>query len=73
MLHKIAFTLVIAGSLNWLAFAVFNWDIGLLFGGPEAIISKVIYVLVGLSAIYLVISHKKDCKNCMGKEGPAVK
>ena len=57
-LHSIAYVLLWIGGLNWLVFAMFNWDVGHLFGGMEAGISKVIYVLVGLSAIYLLATHK---------------
>jgi len=63
-LHATSFILVIVGGLNWLLVGLFAWDIGAIFGGQSNIISRIVYVLVGLSAIYLVISHKKDCKNC---------
>ncbi|KKS44095.1 hypothetical protein A2567_01265 [Candidatus Azambacteria bacterium RIFOXYD1_FULL_42_11] len=64
ILHVIAFILVIIGGLNWL------W-IGLLGGGGVgdflgASLARAIYVLVGLSAVYLVVFHKKDCKMCGG-------
>lgn len=64
-LHMIAFILVIVGGINWLLLAVTGWEIGSLFGGMTAPISQLVYVLVGLSAIYLVITHKKSCKDCM--------
>ena len=63
-LHKIAFLLLVVGGLNWAALALFNWEIGLLFGGQMAAVSKVIYVLVGLSAIYEAATHFKNCKEC---------
>ena len=63
-LHIVAFILVIVGGLNWLLVGIFGWDIGILFGGQGAMVSKLIYILVGLSAIYLLLSHKKDCKHC---------
>lgn len=63
-LHGIAFVLVIVGGLNWLLVGLFNWDIGQIFGGQGALISKIVYILVGLSAVYLLVSHKKDCKHC---------
>lgn len=68
-LHMIAFVLVIVGALNWLFVGVAGWDIGQLFGGMDAMISKVIYVLVGLSGIYLAVMHKKDCKACESHSG----
>ena len=63
-LHKITWILVIVGGLNWLVFALFNWDVGQLFGGMDATISKIIYVLVGLSALVELFSHKETCKAC---------
>ena len=63
-IHKIAFLLLVVGGLNWAALALFNWEIGLLFGGQMAAVSKVIYVLVGLSAVYEAFMHMKSCKEC---------
>ena len=64
-LHYIAFTLLIVGGLNWLLVGIVKWDVGmLLFGSQEHVISRIIYVLVGLSAIWLFVGHKKDCRNC---------
>ncbi len=63
-LHSVAFILVIIGGINWLLVGLISWDIGAIFGGQDNIISRIVYVLVGLSAIYLVATHKKDCKNC---------
>lgn len=68
-LHKIAFLLVIIGGLNWLLLALIGWEIGQLFGGMDALISRVVYVAVGLSALYLLFSHKKDCRMCMSSGG----
>ena len=57
-MSKIAFWLLVIGGLNWLLVGLFGWDIGELFGGQTAIISRVVYVLVGLSAI-LVAAKKR--------------
>jgi len=61
-LHVITFILVIIGALNWLLVA-FNWNVVAMLG-PS--IAMVVYVLVGLSAIYQIFTHKSYCKNCMG-------
>lgn len=63
-MHKVTFLLLIIGGLNWLLLGVFGWEIGMLFGGSMAIVSRLIYVLVGLSAIYEIATHKKTCKLC---------
>lgn len=68
-LHILAFALVIIGGLNWLLVGLFGWDVGELFGGMDAAVSKIIYVLVGLSALWLAINHKKDCRHCGGSSG----
>ena len=65
-LHKVAFLLLIVGGLNWLVLALTGWEVGQIFGGQGAGISRVIYVLVGLSAVYELVVHKKSCKECGG-------
>jgi len=62
--HMIAFILLVVGGLNWGILAVTGWEVGQLFGGMDALISKIIYILVGLSAIYLAATHKGSCKMC---------
>ncbi|MBI2636800.1 MAG: DUF378 domain-containing protein [Parcubacteria group bacterium] len=63
-LHMVAYLLVVIGALNWGILALTGWEVGQLFGGMEAAVSKVIYVLVGLSGLLLLFTHKKDCKLC---------
>ena len=63
-LHKLTFILLIIGGLNWLLVGAISWDIGQLLGGMGALIPRIIYVLVGLSAIYEIVSHKNLCKMC---------
>lgn len=60
----VTWLLLIIGGLNWLLVGLFKWDIGMLFGGQMAMVSRVIYVLVGLSAIVELVSHKSCCKKC---------
>lgn len=64
-LHYVTFTLLIIGGLNWLALGLFGWEIGMIFGGFENIISKIIYILVGASAIVEIATHKSNCRMCM--------
>lgn len=59
-----AFVLLVVGGLNWLLWGLFGWEIGQLFGGLEAMVSRVIYVLVGLAAIYEAATHKANCRQC---------
>lgn len=63
-LHMLTFLLLVVGGLNWLALGLTGWDVGQLFGGQAATVSKIIYILVGLSAIYEIAVHKKMCRAC---------
>ncbi|OZM55736.1 DUF378 domain-containing protein [Lottiidibacillus patelloidae] len=52
-LDLLALVLLIIGGLNWLLVGLFEWDlVGGLFGGMDSLIAKIVYILVGLSAIY---------------------
>ncbi len=54
-MNKTALTLVIIGAINWLLVGLFRFDlIGALFGGTAAIISRIVYVLVGLAGLYCI-------------------
>lgn len=63
-MHMLTFTLLVIGGLNWLLQGLFGWEIGAIFGGQEAVLSRIIYVLVGLSAVYEVLIHKSACRYC---------
>ena len=53
----LSFILVIVGALVWLLVGIFNFNlVASIFGaGSGAIISRIIYSLVGISAIWLTI------------------
>lgn len=68
-IHMVTFILLVIGGLNWLVYALSGWEIGSIFGGMDAIVSKIIYVLVGLSALYEIITHKANCMACTAGGG----
>lgn len=43
---------------------VLDKDLFALVGMDGNIVAKVVYIAVGLSAIYEVATHKKNCKIC---------
>ena len=49
-----ALTLVIIGALNWLLIGLFRFDAVAWLFGSLSWLSRIIYVLVGLSGIYLI-------------------
>ncbi|MDO8565430.1 MAG: DUF378 domain-containing protein [bacterium] len=59
-IHTITFILVIIGALNW-GLEVLGYGIGNYL---PATVTTVVYVLVALSALYEVFSHKSFCRNC---------
>ncbi|PIR97279.1 MAG: DUF378 domain-containing protein [Candidatus Doudnabacteria bacterium CG10_big_fil_rev_8_21_14_0_10_41_10] len=63
-MHKVTFILLVIGGLNWLLLGLFGWDVGEIFGGQGEIISRIIYILVGLSAVLEIVTHKKNCRHC---------
>lgn len=68
-LHMLTFTLLAIGGLNWGLWAITGWEIGQIFGGMDETISKLIYILVGLSAVYEIAMHGKHCRMCKAEEG----
>jgi len=62
-LHTLTFILLIIGGLNWLLVA-FGYNLVDSIFGMNSTLAMVVYILVGLSAIYEIVSHKGYCKNC---------
>ena len=55
MLDKLALLLVIIGALNWGSIGIFSFDIvAWIFGGQDALISRIIYTLVALAGIWCI-------------------
>ena len=59
VLHWIAVILVIVGGLNWLLVGALDFDLVATLFGPMSLISRIVYILVGLSAIFLIANIKK--------------
>jgi len=54
-LDRIALVLVIIGALNWLLVGLFKYDlVAALFGGTASLVSRIIYVVVGLAGLWAV-------------------
>lgn len=51
-LQILALTLTIVGALNWALIGLFDFNlVATIFGGNEAIGSKIVYILVGISGL----------------------
>lgn len=62
-LHIVAFVLLVVGGLNWLLTA-FGWNIVNMVVGAWPVAEQAVYILVGLAAIYEIVTHKKNCMAC---------
>ena len=52
-------TLVIIGALNWLLVGLLQFDlVAWAFGGQDAIISRIIYILVGVAGLLCIGLYK---------------
>ena len=55
IIDKIALALLIIGGINWGSIGIFNFDIvGSLFGGQSSAISRIVFVIVGLCAVWCI-------------------
>lgn len=54
-MNRISLILVIIGALNWLLVGLFKFDlVGWIFGGQAALVSRIIFVLVGLAGLWCI-------------------
>ena len=53
-LDTVALVLVIVGGLNWLLVGLFEYDLVAALFGEGSVLAKVVYVLVGLAALWML-------------------
>ena len=55
-LNLVTLALVIIGGINWGLVGIAQFDlVAAIFGGQDAMLARVVYVLVGLSAIWQIL------------------
>lgn len=55
VVNKIALILVIIGALNWGLVGLFTFDaVAWIAGGSEAVLARIIYILVAISGIWSI-------------------
>ncbi len=68
--HMVSFILVIVGGLNWGLVGLgwwaggADWNVVHMILGMWPMVEGLVYVLVGLSAVYLAVMHPKECLVC---------
>jgi len=63
-LHIVTFILLIVGGLNWLLVGAFGFDLVAWLLGSMPTVQALVYILVGVSALFELFTHKKNCKMC---------
>lgn len=68
-LHMISFILVAVGGVNWGLIGLgtlmsADWNLVHMILGSWPMLETIVYILVGLSAVNLVLTHKSDCRMC---------
>ena len=63
---NISLTLVIIGALNWLLIGVFRFDLVAFLFGNMTLLSRIVYILVGLCGLYLITLYGRINDNKKG-------
>lgn len=54
--RNLALVLTIIGGLNWGLVGAFGFDLVAFLFGPMSVLSRVVYVLIGLSALAMIFA-----------------
>ncbi len=60
----VAFILLVVGGLNWGLVGLFDYNLVNAILGNWEMLERLVYILVGLAAVWEVIGHKKNCRMC---------
>ncbi len=60
----VAFLLTAIGAINWGLIGLFGFNLVTVFGLSMGVVD-LIYILIGLSGLYILFAHPKDCMVCM--------
>ena len=70
MLDRLSLILTIVGALNWGSIGLFRFDIvAWIFGGQEALLSRIIYTVVALAGIWCItlLFRERDVEENVGE------
>ena len=68
LMDKIALFLAVVGGLNWGSVGLFRFDaVAFLCGGATTILARIIYTLVGLSALWCITLLFRDTETSTGR------
>ena len=65
ILHIVAYALVFVGGLNWGLVGLLDMNlVSMIFGSMG--LENIVYILVGLSTVFVIYDHMQTCKVCKG-------
>lgn len=65
-MDTVALILSILGSLNWGLVGIFQFDlVAWLFGGQNAIVSRILYTVIGIAGLWCITLLCRKAQNCM--------
>ena len=68
LMDKIALFLAVVGGLNWGSVGLFRFDaVAFLCGGATTTLARIIYILVGLSALWCITLLCRDTETSTGR------
>jgi uncharacterized membrane protein YuzA (DUF378 family) len=59
ILDVTVWTLLTIGALNWGMIGIFNINLVAMFFGETAALSRIIYTIIGLGAVYEIVGVRK--------------
>ncbi len=59
----VTWVLLVVGGLNW-GLVAFDFNLVEWLVGSWPNVEMLVYLLVGLSAVYEIVTHKKNCNDC---------
>ena len=76
-MHKISIILLWIGGINWGLVGLGglmggNWNVVNMLLGSWMTVEYIVYLLVGIAAVYELFTHKNMCKGCDSKMGGAM-
>lgn len=66
-LHCLAASLVLVGGINWGLVGLFKLDVVASIFGPNTVLARIIYILIGAAAvfgIFCLMCHCRQCNSC---------
>ncbi len=67
LVHMIAYVLLWVGGINWGLVGLLDLNLVTMVLGNWPMLENLVYILVGLAAVYTLATHMSYCMICSGK------